>query len=211
MIFHCKIFAAAVAIGCLFWSSAAAQEYPSPAEEQQAQEESETTARPASQEAYAPPSDQFERSGFWASLGLGYGSLDLGGDTDRIHGAAGGVAMGGTITPQFLLGGSTYNWARSENGLLLSVGTLKPVVRYYPMVDEHLYLIGGFGLGLIMLEFPDGSSVELEGVGGMVGVGYDILVGDSWAITPFLHGVLVSPSDTDSANFLQLAVSVTWH
>jgi len=83
--------------------------------------------------AFAHAQNAQIRDGFWFSGGLGYGSLgcdNCGGS--REGGISGGLSLGGTITPRFLLGVGTEGWAKSQQGSTLTVGTLDARVRFYP-------------------------------------------------------------------------------
>ena len=62
------------------------------------------------------------RQGFWFSGGLGYGSLGCDNCGSREGGVSGGLSLGGTITPRFLLGVGTSGWTKSEQGATLTVG-----------------------------------------------------------------------------------------
>ena len=44
------------------------------------------------------------RDGFWFSGGLGFGTLGCDDCGGRTNGLSGGLSLGGTITPRFLLG-----------------------------------------------------------------------------------------------------------
>lgn len=191
--------------------TAVAQEYPTtpqPPPEQPPPEQP-----PPERSSPVPAADydtgEFERRGFWANVGLGYGSLGLSGTEERFNGGAGGFALGGTLHPQWLLGGASYAWGRSDDNEEVIVGVVAPIVRFYPVVSEHFYLTAAVGSGVISVEF-NGTSASETGLGALGGLGYDVLIGDSWALTPFAHAAMVRINEQNS-NFFQIALSVTWH
>ena len=73
------------------------------------------------------------RDGFWMSGGLGYGSLGCDNCGSREGGISGGVSVGGTITPRFLLGAGASGWTKSDQGATLTVGLVDARVRFYPV------------------------------------------------------------------------------
>lgn len=194
-----------------------AQQYPtsSGADEESENEsdnepvEQQDMGRPPVADRAEEEQEAFERRGFWAHLGLGYGSLGNDEDDERLDGGAGGLVLGGSITPRFLLGGASHAWTRTEDDVTLTVGTVTPILRFYPLVDDHFFVQAGIGFGAISLEFP-GVRFSEEGGGAIVGIGYDFLIGDTWGITPFANMAGVVTSEID-ANFFQLGAGVTWH
>src|SRR5947207_5505311 len=61
------------------------------------------------------------RQGFWFSGGLGYGSLGCDNCGSREGGISGGLSLGGTITPRFLIGVGTSGWTKTDQGARLTV------------------------------------------------------------------------------------------
>src|SRR3989454_10168355 len=72
------------------------------------------------------------RHGFWFSGGLGYGSLGCQDCSGRTGSVSGNIALGGTLSPKFLLGVSTNGWTKSENGSSLPGRTPAPAGRILP-------------------------------------------------------------------------------
>ncbi len=160
----------------------------------------------------APAYGQYKqvRKGFWFNGGLGYGSLGCSNCSGRTGGLSGGLSLGGTVSPRFLLGVGTSGWTKSESGATLSVGTLDLRFRYYPTVQSGFFLTGGLGVGTVSASvFGLGSSSE-TGAGLLLGLGYDARVGPMVSLTPYFNVVAVKTANTD-ANFLQLGLSVTLH
>src|SRR2546423_3623025 len=80
------------------------------------------------------------RQGFWFSGGLGYGSLGCDNCDSRESGLSGGLSLGGTLSPKWLLGVGTTGWTKSEGGLRLTVGTLDARLRFYPSMTGGVFL-----------------------------------------------------------------------
>lgn len=150
------------------------------------------------------------RDGFWFSGGLGYGSLGCDACTGRANGLSGGLSLGGTISPRFLLGVGTTGWTKSEQGTTLTVGTLDARVRFYPVTTGGFFLTGGIGVGSVTGDVAGfGSSTE-TGLGMILGLGYDVRVGRNTSLTPFWNGFAMKNSNMD-ANVGQVGLAVTLH
>jgi hypothetical protein len=78
------------------------------------------------------------RDGFWFNLGFGYGVLGCSDCNGTTGGFTGGLALGGTLSPRFLLGVGTTGWTKSESGVTLTVGTLDARLRFYPSATGGL-------------------------------------------------------------------------
>ena len=150
------------------------------------------------------------RDGFWFSGGLGYGSLgcdNCGGS--RESGISGGLSLGGTITPRFLLGVGSEAWAKSQQGATLTVGTLDARVRFYPSTTGGFFLTGGVGVGSVSAAASGFTATE-TGLGMLFGLGYDVRVARNTSITPYWNGFAMRNSRTD-ANVGQVGLAVTLH
>lgn len=150
------------------------------------------------------------RQGFWFNGGLGYGSLGCENCGSREGALSGGLAIGGTLSQKVLLGAGTNGWTKSENGGTLTVGTLTALIRFYPSATGGFFLVGGLGLGSIHAEVNGIGSDTETGVGALVGLGYDIRVGQNVSLTPYWNGFAASTSNAD-ANVGQLGLGVTVH
>ncbi len=125
----------------------------------------------------------------------------------RQGGAALNLELGGTIDPRLLLGLGIHTAAAESTSPYVDtvgVGAATLMARGYPSMDMGLYLMGGIGTGLIQ------TNVDHEGGGAVLGVGYDIPIGDSWQFTPSLTtgGAVTSDRDGNFANFV---VGLTYH
>jgi hypothetical protein len=150
------------------------------------------------------------RDGFWFSGGLGWGSLGCADCSERTGGMSGGLAVGGTIGRHILLGVGTTGWTRSENGASMTVGTLDARVRVYPSAKGGFFLTGGAGVGTVSVGLSGVGSGSETGFGLLLGLGYDIRVGQMLSLTPFWNGYAVQASDVD-ANVGQIGLSITVH
>jgi hypothetical protein len=144
-----------------------------------------------------------QRTGFWFSGGLGYGSLGCDDCLSRLDGLSGGIALGGTITPNVLFGVGTSGWARTDTDV--TIGLLDARFRFYPSRTNGFFVTAGAGVGSVSTDFDS----EL-GFGLILGVGYDIRVGRNVSLTPFWNGFAMQSSTTD-ANVGQLGLSITIH
>jgi hypothetical protein len=150
------------------------------------------------------------RDGFWFSGGLGYGSLGCDNCAgSRTGGMSGGLSLGGTITPRFLLGVGTEGWAKSEQGATLTVGTLDARVRFYPSATGGFFLTGGIGVGTIS-GAASGYTATETGLGMVFGLGYDYRVARNASLTPYWNGFAMKSSNAD-ANVGQVGLAITLH
>jgi hypothetical protein len=150
-----------------------------------------------------------ERQGFWVNGGLGYGSLGIEGFSEREDGLSGNLALGGTISPRFLLGAGTTGWTKEVDGIRVNFGTLLLLGRFYPNAEGGFFLNLGLGAGQVSL--TEGNSTWSESGGGAVlGLGYDVRVGPNWSLTPFVNGIGFD-IDGDRADVFQFGLGVSFH
>ena len=149
------------------------------------------------------------RHGFWFNGGLGYGSLGCQDCGSREGGLSGGIAIGGSLSQKVLLGVGTNGWTKSESGATLSVGTLAALIRFYPSSTGGFFLLGGLGVGRVHLGGA-GFDASQTGAAALVGLGYDIRVGQNVSLTPYWNGFAMSSDNTD-ANVGQIGLGITVH
>lgn len=149
------------------------------------------------------------REGFWISFGLGYGSLGCDDcDDERTGGTNVYLRMGGTLSQRSLLGGEVNAWTKSEDGTTLTVSTIGPIFMFYPNPSGGLYLKGGLGLANISIDLGQ-FTIEENGVGLTLGLGYDARVGQRFALTPYFD-IVASNYDGGSLNQFSFGLGFTW-
>ena len=149
------------------------------------------------------------RDGFWISGGLGYGMLGCEDCGDREGGMSGGLSLGGTVSPRFLIGIGTSGWTKSQDGATLTVGLVDARVRFYPRTTGGFFLTGGVGVGSMRGSFGNLSATE-SGPGVILGLGYDWRVSPNASVTPYWNGYGMKNDNVD-ANVGQLGIAVTLH
>jgi hypothetical protein len=149
------------------------------------------------------------RDGFWFSGGLGYGSLGCDNCGSREGGISGGLSLGGTISPRFLLGVGTTGWTKSDQGATLTVGTLDARVRFYPSATGGFFMTGGVGVGTATLGVSGYSDTQ-TGLGAIVGLGYDVRFARNASLTPYWNAFAMRNSNIN-ANVGQVGLAVTLH
>jgi hypothetical protein len=114
------------------------------------------------------------------------------------------------LSQKVVLGIGTNGWYKSENGAELSVGTLTALIRFYPSATGGFFLIAGLGGGAIRAEVAGFGSETETGAGALLGLGYDIRIGNNVSLTPFWNGFAVETSAAD-ANVGQIGLGLTVH
>lgn len=149
------------------------------------------------------------RSGFWFQGGLGGGSVGCDDCGDRTSGGTAVIALGGTLSRHVLLGASMHGWARSEDGVTLSVTAITAAAHIYPWANAGFFFNVGVGTGSTRLEF-DPFTIEEDGPSFVAGIGYDIRIGRNVSLTPFTNGYGIN-YDEGTINVAQLGLSITVH
>jgi hypothetical protein len=143
------------------------------------------------------PDGQSPRHGLYLSVGAGGGSVgfecSICNSDNRTGGASGYIGLGGTLSPHWRLGGEVNVWGRSEGGVDRVAVAVQFVAAWYPSRTGGFFVKAGVG-GLAHAE-DDGTN-ELTASGGSfsLGIGYDVRIGRSLAITPFLNSIATSKS-----------------
>jgi hypothetical protein len=91
-----------------------------------------------------------------------------------------------------------------------TVATAVALLRFYPSATGGFFLLGGLGFGAIEVDVSGFGSASETGAGALLGLGYDIRVGENVSLTPFWNGFAASTTNAD-ANVGQLGLSVTLH
>jgi hypothetical protein len=140
-------------------------------------------------------------------------------------GIAWDAAVGGTLGSGLVLGGGLFGAAVASpeaddmeatlGGLVdfngdvefdgMSFVLVAPFVDYYPSPTEGLHFTGALGLGVLTVgdgtlegltyvPFQDHGSA---GLGGMVGVGYELWVANQWSLGALAHVTYAAPAGED--------------
>jgi hypothetical protein len=164
------------------------------------------------------------RHGFWFAVGAASGSVGMscsGCSSDRKSAPSGTVRMGGTLSPHWLLGGEIDGWAKSESGVEMMVASVLVVASWYPSRTGGLFLKFGLGGLAYHEDDPDSTKWDITGGAGIFGLGYDIPVGRTFSITPYLNSIASSnsritvnggavPLVTMNPNLVQFGITLSW-
>jgi hypothetical protein len=150
------------------------------------------------------------RDGFWFNGGLGLGTAGCDGCDGRQSSATLALGAGGTLSSKVLLGASIDGWSKSEGGATITIVTFLARMRFYPSATGGFFLTAGLGLGSVDAELTGFGGASETGTGALIGLGYDIRVGNTVSLTPFWNGFATHTSNTDF-NVGQLGLSVTVH
>jgi hypothetical protein len=156
------------------------------------------------------------RQGFFFSGGLGHGSMALGCDDCEGLGREGGVngyfTLGGTLSPQVLLGVETNGWVKSSNGNWQTLGSLMATAYFYPRTAQGLFVKAGLGGSSLIGDYNvlDQDLAAESGLGLLVGAGYDVRIGGNTSVTPYVTYVRGS-FDGAAANVFQAGLGLTLH
>jgi hypothetical protein len=150
-----------------------------------------------------------ERSGFWTSGGVGFGSLGFDGLNSRESGLSGNVTLGGTLTDRVLVGAGMTGWTKQIDGVRLTFTTLALMARVYPNVDSGLFINLGAGAGQVTVS-AGGLAGGNSGGGAILGVGYDYRMGPGWSLSPYANAIAHSING-ERADVFQFGMGVTRH
>lgn len=151
------------------------------------------------------------RSGFWAGVALGWGSLATtcsSCSNDRQGAMTAIVKLGGTLSQQVLVGVESDVWSKTaSSGLASAAGNVSISAFYYPRRWGGAFLRGGIGMAYVQ---PQGFEIE-TGFGAGVGAGYDLRFARGFSFTPVVNFNWGNPATNYSQNFFQIAAGLTWH
>jgi hypothetical protein len=145
-----------------------------------------------------------ERHGFWIGFGGGYGSAygsfdcDDCEDDEREGSFTGFLKLGGTLSPNVLLGVESNAWIKDESDATLTLGSVTGTITVYPSATGGFFLKGGFGASIIHTSAEAGTldvSASKTGWGLLAGIGYDIRVGRNISLTPCVNYTYGKPGD----------------
>jgi hypothetical protein len=140
------------------------------------------------QEEDAESQSQPTRNGFWFTGGLGYGSLNVSfQNVSESEGAVStAIALGGTVSSKVQLGGLLQGWSKTTNGIDELAGGASCIVNFFPRSTSGFGLRAGVGYFVVTFD-DDIDELSIGNVASLIGVGYDIPVSGSIAITPYAN------------------------
>ncbi|MEO8452022.1 MAG: outer membrane beta-barrel protein [Gemmatimonadota bacterium] len=139
-------------------------------------------------------SERSDRHGFWFQAGVGAGKdqfkfADENSYADNPTKPTFTIRMGGTVSPNFRLGGELTSYVNSfTNGAGYRtteyVGGLFLIGQYYPIRDAGFFIKGGGGLTRSGADVSGGQGTSEDGFGFTAGAGYEIRLGRAIYLTP---------------------------
>lgn len=168
------------------------------------------------------------RQGLNVSFGLGAGSggvkcTDCA--SDRQNGGTGYFRLGGTVSPQLVVGGELSGWTHSEDAGDVTFSYITAFAQYYPVVTSGFFVKGGLGFGGTEFNVQDPTlgniKLESQGLAGSVGAGYDIRLGKNFSLSPYVEymstfGAPAKVNGQDAGgnlngNVVAFGLGFTWH
>lgn len=154
------------------------------------------------------------RRGLWGGFGFGYGSLGCFDDCDdRLAGFSGFAVLGGTPSPNLRIGGGTTGFYREEDGGELRAGAALFIAQFFPSAGDF-FLQGGVG-GASVEVSAEAEGIEIsaseEGVALLVGLGYNVALGESGnlSLVPFGNWTITTIEGT--FEYFQLGLGLVWN
>lgn len=164
-----------------------------------------------------------QRKGFWIGFGLGGGvNVSEGLDGGRLGGGAAYLRLGGTPSPNVLVGFESIGWGRRRNGLTLGRANATATVLLYPSAERGTFVklgVGGASVATVDDSGPTTITQTAEGFGATVGVGVDVRLGRV-ELTPNLDWLFQAFDSNDFPTFSSLpgtnsillfTLGLTWH
>src|SRR5437867_11213502 len=147
------------------------------------------------------------REGFWIGFGFGYGSLGFScsGCSGTEGAPSGYLKLGGTLSPNLLIGGETDGWTKSISGTTLTAGNASLALYYYPQATGGFFLRGGVGVA----ELSGGGSSE-TGFGPVTGVGYAVRVARTIEMPTVANCTCDAPESGGMLQVAQNALGITF-
>ena len=142
-------------------------------------------------------SHQHERHGAWLTFGLGAGresyrfSKVPGGYSDEITKPSFWLAAGGTVNPNFRLGGEINAWVNEYNDqgeqITESLVGFMLTGQVFPVRDLGLFAKGGIGITRSGSDIDFGIGSGETGFGYLVGAGYEIRLARNFFLVPSIN------------------------
>ncbi len=168
------------------------------------------------------------REGFWIGFGAGGGwNTSEGLDGNRRGGGAFHFRLGGTPSPNVLIGAEFIGWNRvcrsfvfacKEGGITVGRGNVTLLVLLFPSRTGGFYVKGGIGgssATVVTNVLGANVSAKKDGFGATVGTGINIRLGSNLYLTPgldWLFQAFDAGQNLASTNTLFLiTLGLTWH
>lgn len=165
------------------------------------------------------------RKGFYIGLGLAGASFkaDCDGCDEGVDPATGfgtHIKLGGTLSPKFRLGTDIFG-VQTSDGIFDALSGLGPTsqegaghamlaLTFYPSASGNLWLQGGIGGVAYYADVKNDQRYIARGGGAMLGLGYDLRVGQNGSITPYLSWTASSGGKLYDANVDEVTPAGDW-
>lgn len=164
----------------------------------------------------------------WVAAGFGVGSGQLECD-DCLDGGAQAaptalIGVGYSISSRLQLGLEVSGWVRPIAGNRTSIGNANLVAYFYPLGQAPLSIGLGAGFSRYVTRFSRGGETSkntLQGLGGSLGVGYDLPLATGMTISPAvtyhrsLGGKLKLDGETTTlsphSSVIEFGAVIRWH
>lgn len=163
------------------------------------------------------------RQGFWMAGGFGYGkeSFRFGNEPffDNAEKPVFALRMGGTPNQNLRLGGevvSLVNPMTDDEGYRITetLTSINLIGQFYPVPTAGFFVKGGAGIGVSATSVEYGNTLSETGFAVQYGVGYDIKLGRTLALTPTVemirHRFTKAGDDTLHERLFHFGVALTW-
>lgn len=150
------------------------------------------------------------RSGFLIGFSLGGGTITCD-DCDDLSGVALDIHLGGMLTPRLALMFDGMGVAHSFEGGGTLIHVVDTVAAQY-WVTPQFWIKGGLGIGRLSVNDENGDEVLASETGSavMVGAGYEVLHGRSFALDLQLRGA-VAHYDDGEIQMGSLNLGLNWY
>lgn len=129
-----------------------------------------------------------QRRGLWLGGGLGLGSGKLSCSvcrSDRSSGTAGYLRVGLTVSKAVLVGVEADGWYKSQDQVDQMLTAVHAVAFLYPRPSSGLFVKAGLGISQFSAK-DDRDKVSSQALSIQVGAGYEMLLGHSFSVVPYL-------------------------
>ncbi len=155
---------------------------------------------------WAAPADgqSPSRRGFWASGGLGMGFGAARCDVcrgSRDAGVAASLGAGASVGQTFAFGVDGHGWSADQGTVGLSIGAVNALMLWYPSSRTPWYFSFGSGVFLYRADDddPDEPAVTATSLGIRAGVGYDLAIAETLAVTPYFNFIASVAANLEAA------------